>query len=87
MYNTRYFPNVALLKERLFTFRMNSSKTLTENVDEYQKLTTDISDIGEELDEQTLVVLLLNSIPKSHNSVTRDDSFSASRGPPLYPAN
>ena len=59
-------PNLVFLKGILFNFKMDSSKTIDENVDEFTRLTLLLKGTDQAFDESTEAMILLNSIPAEY---------------------
>ncbi|TXG66196.1 hypothetical protein EZV62_007471 [Acer yangbiense] len=59
------------LKERLFSFKMDPSKGLGQNLDEFKKMTTELANAGEneKLSDENEAIILLNSLPNSFKDV------------------
>lgn len=49
--------NKIYLKEKLFGFKMDQSKTLEENIDEFEKICFDLNKTGEKLDGENQDVI------------------------------
>lgn len=60
LYDKKYLPNKIFIRERLFSFEMNSSKSLDENVDEFKKLINAFSQSSEKLGTESEAVILIN---------------------------
>lgn len=55
-------PNKIFLRERLFSFKMNATKSMDENLDEFKKLTSEINRTDEELGKESQATILINSL-------------------------
>ncbi|KAA0035013.1 Cc-nbs-lrr resistance protein [Cucumis melo var. makuwa] len=53
LYLTKSLPNNLYLKEKFFGYKIDQSKDLEENLDEFQKIVVDLNNIGQS-EEQTL---------------------------------
>ena len=54
-------PNKAFLRERLFTNQMDASKSLTDNVNDFKRLSSEFKSIGDNIGEKNEVFILLNN--------------------------
>ena len=84
LYQFKDLPNRAYVRERFFTFKMDGNKSLTENFEEFKKLSSDFRELGDKTGDE----ILLNSLPKAYKEVkvalkygrqiiTTDDVISA----------
>ncbi|TXG58940.1 hypothetical protein EZV62_016769 [Acer yangbiense] len=66
-------PTVKLLAvtKRLFGFKMNASKGLGQNLDDFKKMTIELANAGddEKLSDENEAIILLNSLPDSFKDV------------------
>lgn len=69
MYLKKSLTNKILLKERLFGYRMDPSKSLDDNLDEFVKIFLDVTNIGEKIDDENQTIILLNSLPESYKEI------------------
>ncbi|KAK0588992.1 hypothetical protein LWI29_008208 [Acer saccharum] len=71
LYMTKSLTNKIYLKERLFGFKMNPSKGLGQNLDEFKKMTIELANAGEKekLSDENEAIILLNSLPESFKDV------------------
>ncbi|TXG57989.1 hypothetical protein EZV62_015818 [Acer yangbiense] len=71
LYLTKSLTNKIYLKERLFTFKMNASKGLDQNLDDFKKITIELANasIDEKLSDENEAIILLNSLPDSYKDV------------------
>ena len=53
----------------LFSFKMNQSKTLNENLDEFKNLTNDFNQSGEKLGAESKAAILINSLHDIYKEV------------------
>ncbi|TXG72862.1 hypothetical protein EZV62_001441 [Acer yangbiense] len=69
LYMTKSLTNKIYLKERLFGFKMDPSKSLGQNLDEFKKMTIELANTGEKekLNDENEAIILLNSLPESFN--------------------
>lgn len=61
--------NRIFLKERLFSFKMDVSKGLEENIDDFNEICMDLVNLGEQLDTENQAVILLNSLLEKYKEV------------------
>ncbi|TXG53283.1 hypothetical protein EZV62_022452 [Acer yangbiense] len=68
---TKSLTNKIYLKERLFAFKMNASKGLGQNLDDFKKMTIELANTGidEKLSDENEAIILLNSLPDSYKDV------------------
>lgn len=52
LYLAKSLPNKIFLKERLFSFRMDPSKSIEANLDEFKRITIDLTNIGEKISDE-----------------------------------
>ena len=57
---TKSLPNKIYLKEKLFGFKMDPSKRLEENLDDFNKITIDLANIDKKINDENQVIILLN---------------------------
>lgn len=65
LYLTKSLPNNLYLKEKFFGYKIDQSKDLEENLDEFQKIVVDLNNIGEKMSDENQIVILLNSLPET----------------------
>lgn len=63
--------NKIFLKERLFGYKMNTTKSLEQNLDEFFRITIELANLGEgeALNDENQAIILLNSMPNSYKEV------------------
>ncbi|KAA0063883.1 Retrovirus-related Pol polyprotein from transposon TNT 1-94 [Cucumis melo var. makuwa] len=49
LYQSKDLPNRAYVRERFFTFKMDGNKSLTENLGEFKKLSSDFRELGDKI--------------------------------------
>ena len=64
MYMTRSLAHRLCLKQQLYSFKMAESRTIEEQLTEFNKNIDDLENIGVKLEEDN-VVILLNALPKT----------------------
>ncbi|TXG48163.1 hypothetical protein EZV62_027457 [Acer yangbiense] len=71
LYLTKSLTNKIYLKERLFGFKMDASKGLGENLDDFKKMIIELANAGvdEKLSDENETIILLNSLPDSFKDV------------------
>ncbi|TXG54059.1 hypothetical protein EZV62_019315 [Acer yangbiense] len=71
LYLTKSLTNKIYLKERLFGFKMDASKGLGKNLDDFKKMTIKLANDGEDekLSDENEAIILLNSLPDSFKDV------------------
>lgn len=69
LYETKDTHNKMYLRERFFTYKMDPSKPLSENLDEFKKLTSEFKTMGEKIGDENEAFVLLNSLPDAYKEV------------------
>ncbi|MDO7987387.1 hypothetical protein OC713_02560 [Sweet potato little leaf phytoplasma] len=69
IYLTKSLTNKLYLKEKFFGFRMDTSKDLEQNLDDFNRATLDLNNIGETVSDENKAIILLNSLPESYSEV------------------
>ena len=64
LYATKDLPNKMYLRNKFFTYRMDPSKSLTNNLDEFKKIVSDFKSLEDKLNDDNDAFFLLNSLPK-----------------------
>ena len=60
LYQFKDLPNCVYMRERFFTFKMDSNKSLIENLGEFKKLSTDFKDLENKIGDENESFILLN---------------------------
>ena len=69
LYLTQSTPNKLFLLESFFSFKLDPSKDIDDNLDVFNKLVQDINNTGETLSDQYKAIILLNAIPDMYKDV------------------
>ncbi|KAA0038009.1 Retrovirus-related Pol polyprotein from transposon TNT 1-94 [Cucumis melo var. makuwa] len=69
LYLTKSLPNKIYIKEKFFGYKMDQSKSLEENLNEFQKIVVDLNNIGEKMSDENQAIILLNSLPETYREV------------------
>ena len=69
LYSILFAPNLVYLKGMLFNFKMNMSKSMDENIDEFTKLTLLLRGTDYALGDTSEAMILLNSLRDDFNVV------------------
>ncbi|XP_038880522.1 uncharacterized protein LOC120072186 [Benincasa hispida] len=69
IYLNKDLPNKDFLKELFFTYKMDAVKSLTENLNEFKRLSSEFRSIGDNIREENEAFILLNSLPDSFKDV------------------
>ena len=69
LYSVLSTPNLVYLKGMLFNFKMNVSKSMDENIDEFTKFTLLLRGTHQALGDTSEAMILLNSLPDDFNVV------------------
>nr|GFA06100.1 zinc finger, CCHC-type [Tanacetum cinerariifolium] len=75
LYMTKSLASKLYLKKKLFTFYMHSGKKLSEHIDEFNKLISDLANIDIDIDDedQALMLLTINSRELKKRTDAKDD--------------
>ena len=65
LYMTRSLAHRLCLKQQLYSFKMAESRTIEEQLAEFNKNIDDLENIGVKLEDEDKVVILLNALPKT----------------------
>ncbi|GKA51264.1 retrovirus-related pol polyprotein from transposon TNT 1-94 [Tanacetum coccineum] len=68
LYMTKSLANKLYLKNKLFTFYMDSGKKLSEHIDEFNKFIGDLANIDVDIDDEDQALMLLTSLPSSYDN-------------------
>ncbi|KAG8483965.1 hypothetical protein CXB51_023199 [Gossypium anomalum] len=68
LYATKSLANRLVLKQRLFTFRMNEGELLRDHISQFITLLNDLNNIEVHIDDEDQAMLLLCSLPPSYKS-------------------
>lgn len=69
LFSRKSFRDRLYLKERFFGYKMDSSKNIEDNLEEFTKIAWDFSRIGAEVSDEDQAVILLSSLPSMYNEV------------------
>ena len=65
LYILKFLSNKIYLKEQLFGFRMDPSKNIEENLDEFKKITVSLANIDEKIFDENQSIIIFNSLAES----------------------
>ncbi|MFQ6646468.1 hypothetical protein Gotur_019150 [Gossypium turneri] len=68
LYVTKSLANRLVLKQRLFTFRMNEDELLRDHISQFITLLNDLKNVEVHIDDEDQAMLLLCSLPPSYKS-------------------
>ena len=68
-YMSTSLPNRMHLKQCLYGYRMNESLTIENNIDEFLRIITDLSNVMVEISDEDQAILLLMSLPKQFDQL------------------
>lgn len=57
--------NKVYFREKFFTFKMDTAKSLSDNLDEFKKISADFNNLEEKTGAENEAVILLNSVSRS----------------------
>ena len=69
LYMIKYLNSKIHLKIKLFGFKMDSSKSLEENLDHFNVTTVGLANIDEVISKENQAIILLNSLPESYRDL------------------
>ncbi|KAL5557712.1 hypothetical protein UlMin_033923 [Ulmus minor] len=69
LYLVKYLPNKIYLLEQLFGFKMDTKKTIDQNLDYFNKILLDLGNSRKKFEDEDVSVILLNSLPDSFDEV------------------
>lgn len=69
LYQYKSLPNRKYLQHSFYTFKMNESKSIDENTDDFLKVVSELGSVKVSVSEEVQEILLLNSLPAQYNSL------------------
>ena len=69
LYQSKDLSNCAYVRERFFTFKMDGNKSLTQNLGEFKKLSSDFKESRDKIDDENESFILLNSLLEAYKEV------------------
>ena len=70
LYLTKSLTNRILLKEKFFGFKMDTTKNLEPNLDDFKKIAITLTSIDDEkIGDESQAIILLNSLPESYREL------------------
>ncbi|CAM8950179.1 unnamed protein product [Rhodiola kirilowii] len=69
LFENQVTPNLSYLKASLFAFKMDSKKSIDDNLDEFLKMTLMLTGTAHALDDTSTVMILMNFIPDTYQVV------------------
>ena len=76
LYSVVSAPNLVFLKGMLFNYKMDSSKSMDENIDEFTKMTLLLKGTDQALGDSSEAMILLNSLPPEYQVVKNALQFT-----------
>ncbi|GAB2295643.1 hypothetical protein Dimus_038371 [Dionaea muscipula] len=76
LYAKQSAPNLAYLKGTLFSWKMDMSKSLEDNIDEFIKLTLILKGTDQAIDDTSQAIILLQSLPEEYAVVKNSLKYS-----------
>ena len=64
IYMKKSLANKLYLKKKLYTLRMEESRELRKDLDDFNKIILDLNNLGVKIDEEDQAIILLSSLPK-----------------------
>lgn len=71
LYLVKSLLNKLFILERFFSFKIDQSRDLDDNLDIFNELVKDITNTGEKISEEYKDVILLNSLPEAYMEVKK----------------
>ncbi|MFQ6651490.1 hypothetical protein Gotur_023797 [Gossypium turneri] len=75
LYATKSLANRLVLKQLLFTFRMNECELLRDHINQFITLLNDLKNVEVHIDDKDQAMLLLCSLPPLYNGDKLDNEF------------
>ena len=69
LYMPKSLPNRVHAQLRLYSFKMEESRTVNDNIDDFLKIIGDLSNLSIEVPEEVQAILLLNSLPSRYDQL------------------
>lgn len=69
LYMTQSLPNRVHAQLKVYSFKMQESKSIDQNMDDFLKIIADLSNLSIEVPEEVQAILLLNSLPTRYDSL------------------
>ncbi|CAM8959845.1 unnamed protein product [Rhodiola kirilowii] len=76
LYMTKTLTNRIYLKRKLFGFKMDSSKSIEEHLDDFSKIIIDLENIEEKIADGDQAIMILNSLPSSYSTLVETMKYS-----------
>lgn len=68
LYMTKSLANRLYMKQKLYSFKIDDEKNISEKIDEFIKIMDDLENIEVKLEEEDKSLILLNSLPRSYKN-------------------
>lgn len=69
LYMTQSLPNRVHAQLRVYSFKMQDSRSIDQNMDDFLKMMADLSNLSIEIPEEVHAILLLNALPSRYDSL------------------
>ena len=66
LYMTKSLANKLHLKQRLYSFKMTEEKTMSDQIDDFNKIIDDLENINIKMEDEDQALILLNAMPKTY---------------------
>ena len=76
LYMAKILPNRVHAQLKVYSFRMQDSRTVDENVDDFLKLIADLNNLSIEIPEEVHAILLLNALPSRYDFLKETLKYS-----------
>ena len=66
LYKTKSLAKKLYLKQRLYSFKMTEEKTMSNQIDDFNKIIDDLENIDIKMEDEEQALILLNAMPKTY---------------------
>lgn len=70
LYMNKSLQDRIYLKGKVFNFKMTKTKSIRENLDEFNKLILDLQNIGIDVEDEDKAIIILNALPKIYTALS-----------------
>lgn len=76
LYMAQALPNRVHSQLKFYTFKMQDTRTIDENIDDFLKVVSDLSNLSIEVPEEVQAILLLSSLPSRYDQLKETLKYS-----------